>query len=459
MTDKEAARGQREFLIPFLLYGVGALVFFRWQIFSGFDLVFGDRGDGRLISFIHEHVFRSLVGAAAFLSPPYFFNETHTLGYSDALLLDQIFYTPLRLLGADALLALSLTEMALSAIAYLFSYLLMRRLAVAVPLAAFAALLVTFPNNLYVKCVHSVFFSVYFIPVIAYCGVVAVAELQRRPARAYLVGAIGGGLYGLLFATGYYMAWFFGAALLIFCPLMATVAWRPARDWWKCGPHRVVGLAAAAGISFMIALVPFFVIYLPVLAAGDRRDFSEYLKYGASLRDIINVGNGNLVWSGLIRSWKLLDGRHLHNVEVYLALTPIIQLLLFGCLVLALYPQVWPRTQAGRLRRAFVLAGPIVFATFFVLTVKHGESYLVQIPARGGAGGVGDPRRISINVGGRPVRRRCDSAGGRPGVSPLPAPAGALPTLYAARWPDRTIDPRNRRADQSHSEFSALTRV
>ena len=80
-------------------FALGFLIFFRAQIFSGFDLLFGDRGDTRLVVFIHEHVFQAFIGRSAFLSPPFFYDVTKTLGFSDAYLLDQIIYTPLRGLG------------------------------------------------------------------------------------------------------------------------------------------------------------------------------------------------------------------------------------------------------------------------------------------------------------------------------------------------------------------------
>ena len=115
--------------------------------------------------------------------------------------------------------------MVLSSIAFLFLYLFLRRLDVSVPLASLAALIFTFANNLYLKSNHLQHFAVYYIPVIVYCGLVAVSDVHRRPFRAYLLAAFAAGLYGLLFSTGYYMAWFFGLGLLIFTPIAVCIAW------------------------------------------------------------------------------------------------------------------------------------------------------------------------------------------------------------------------------------------
>ena len=236
--------GLEAFLFPLTLYIAGFLIFFRWQIFSNFDLVFGDAGDTRLAAFLHEHIYRWLYVRSGLLSPPFFFNQSGTLGYSDAFLLDQIIYAPLRLLGAEPLLAISLIALILSAVGYLFLYLFLRRLDVAVPLASLAALIFTFANNLYLKSGHFQHFTVYYIPVIAYCGLLAVSEVHQRPARSYLLGAFAAGLYGLLFSTGYYMAWFFGLGLLIFTPIAVCIAWPQLRAWWRKHPTRVLGARA-----------------------------------------------------------------------------------------------------------------------------------------------------------------------------------------------------------------------
>ena len=124
----EKAKERASVLLPIALYLLGGLIFFRWQIISNFDLVFGGGPDIRLVALIHEHMYRSLNGRVDFLSPPFFFNQTKTLGFSDAFILDQLTYAPLRVLGAEPFLALSLTAMVLSAISYSFIYLLLRRL-------------------------------------------------------------------------------------------------------------------------------------------------------------------------------------------------------------------------------------------------------------------------------------------------------------------------------------------
>jgi hypothetical protein len=378
-TIERIAAWAGSILFPLTLYIAGFLVFFRGQIFSDFDLVFGDRGDARFVTFIHEHVYRWLHGGAALLSPPFFFNQTKTLGYSDAFLLDQLIYAPLRLFGAEPILATSLIAVVLSSIAFLFSHVLLRRLEISVPLASLGALLFTFANNLYLKSNHLQHFAVYFLPVIVYCGLLAVTDVHRRPQRAYLLGAFAAALYGLLFSTGYYMAWFFGLGLLIFTPIVVYVAWPAVRAWWSTCPTRVLNLGLVAGIGLLAALSIFAAIYGPVLATGAARGFSDYLIYAPTPVDLVNIGSQNFVWSGLIRSLHLIRDDRLGYGEVSIALTPVVHILLLSSAVIAFRPGFWPANDAGRISRALVIAGTVVCVLFYLLTVKTHNHSLFRV--------------------------------------------------------------------------------
>jgi len=131
---------------------IGALISFRFVIASSFDLMFGDRRNGRLIIYLHEHLFRALAGRADFLSPPFFYPQKYVLGFSDAFLLDTPPYAALRLIGFDPFLSFQIWAMVLSFLCFLASLVIcMRYLRLRVTLAICAAALITFPNNLMFK--------------------------------------------------------------------------------------------------------------------------------------------------------------------------------------------------------------------------------------------------------------------------------------------------------------------
>ncbi len=89
----------RTFVAGIAAWAAAACVSFRHVVSSSFDLIFGDRGDGRPIVYLHEHLFNALQGGAPFFSPRIFYPQQHVLGFSDAYLLDVAPYAALRWLG------------------------------------------------------------------------------------------------------------------------------------------------------------------------------------------------------------------------------------------------------------------------------------------------------------------------------------------------------------------------
>jgi hypothetical protein len=182
-----------------------------------------------------------------------------------------------------------------------------------------------------------------------------------------------------LFSTGYYMAWFFGLALLIFIPIALLFAWPEVLAWWRERPAHVIMLGFVASLGFVAALSIFAVIYVPVLEMGVRRSFEEYLLYAPKANDIINVGNANLVWAKFIRATGLISDDQLNNREVSIALTPTVQILLVASAIIAFRPRFWPANDLARLSRAFVIASASVCVLFYLVTIKVGNFSLFHV--------------------------------------------------------------------------------
>ena len=360
-------------------FALGFVIFFRAQIFSRFDLLFGDRGDTRFVLFIHEHVFRALLGRSDFLSPPFFYDLTNTLSFSDAFLLNQIIYAPMRGLGADPYLALLLTILTLSAAGYAFLYALLRRFGrVSIITSAFAAFVFTFANNLYVNANHLQLFTIYYVPIVAYLTIYAITEIHKHKNRSLIAGSSAGFLYGLLFSTGFYMAWFFGLGLLIFAPVFTFVSWHAVREWFVAGRARIGVLVLAFVDGFVIGLVPFILIYIPVLKIA--RDFGEYLLYAPTFTDIANL-SANLVWADLLDKIGLLPEERISGGgEQSFALTPGIQLLTILSLLVGLRSRYWEIGNRNSVTRAVVIAGPVACIALFCVTIKiHDQSMFLVL--------------------------------------------------------------------------------
>jgi MFS family permease len=260
--------------------------------------------------------------------------------------------------------------MALSAAAYGFLYALLRRLGVSIALASVAALLFTFANNFFLKGGHPQLFGAYFLPVVAYCTFRAIEEVQTSLRRGLAFGSIAAVLLGLLFPTGFYMAWFFGLALLVFVPVLVLFAWSDLKIWWWRAPGRVVLLAASIVAAFIIFLVPFFFIFGPTLTLGVKRSFSEYLIFAPRFSDIVNVGKDNLMWSPLVRALGVATDDRLGSTEASIAITPIVQLMVLVSVLIAVRRRFWIMHPFDKTRVALIIAAAVTCFCIFAFTIE-----------------------------------------------------------------------------------------
>lgn len=310
-------------------WALTAAVFFRQALSSSFGLVFGDKVDGSLIIYLHEHLVRALADQADFFSPPFFYPQANVLGFTDAFLLDIPLYGVLRLLGFDMFLSEQLLIVALSFICFAATLTIgTRYLAVRPGLAICAALLVTFPNNLFYQATagHLNFFALYYVPCIALLGLWGLDGFPRLTVWSYLRMGAAGLVFGLLFATAFYLAWML-ALMLVFAVVIAGVLERPHVFGFLSAHKKPVAIVLMSSLAgFAIGVIPCFLIYLPVLAIVSGRTYRDYITYAPTPKDIINVSTGNLLWGRLIQHLPLNQG-HEWPIATTPAMTAIALLL------------------------------------------------------------------------------------------------------------------------------------
>lgn len=279
----------------------GAALFFRTQWLSGFDRVSGDDADGRFIIYLHEHLFSWLRGIASFTSPPMFYPKPDALSCSDAFLLDLLPYASLRAAGIDAFLSHQLTLVLLTFLGYAtFIGLLRYAFAVRYSLAIWAALLFVFSNIMYLKQLHSQLFAVYYLPAIALLALWSLKDFPRLDAR--LLGGVAAAalLYAFLFSTGYYIAWGAGVVALMGAIPAIVLLRKELVPFWSLYRRPLLLLVSLAFVAFAIGLIPFAIIYGPLIQTGATREYFEALGNAPFPQDIVNVSPWNVVWGELL---------------------------------------------------------------------------------------------------------------------------------------------------------------
>lgn len=346
----------RAWLLPTAICLLAIAIVFRHTIASQFGVAFGDRGDSIIALSIFEHWRNVFAGQEVWNNPIYFHPYGDTSGYNDGYLLHGVLYALFRT-GSDAFTADTLVSVAYKAIGFGSTYVLTKRvLGWERSAALLAALIFALSNNLFVRAGATQVSTLSLLPVVAIFAIGAFQhEFAGRYRQARLSAVAAALALNLWLMTAFYFAWF----VIYFCIVFA-LCWiflrgrkrigEAAAELWR---HRVT-LAFFAG-TFLIACIPFLLVYLPKMAETGGHPYR--IIYLMRPTDLINVGPGNLVWGWLGGVTGAMDGEHETGFP----------LIFFGLACMAMWTQIRAKPR-DPLLCAFALA---VLVSWF-LTLRIG---------------------------------------------------------------------------------------
>ena len=360
-------------------YALAMTLVCRTILASGFDLGFGERGDAIIEISILEHWRNVLSGVSAWDSTLYFHPYGGTLGYNDGYLLFGIVYAFWRLF-ADPFVADTLNILTFKTIGFAGAYLLIARtLRWGRAPALIVALLWTVSSNIWLQAVHAQLQSVGLLPLAMILAIGAArAERDARHAAARVRAMLLALLMAAWLLTSYYMAWFtlFSACLYVACWAGLSGHWRPGAMLGLVRRH--AGTLLIGGGTFVVAVIPFLLLYLPKMRETGGEPYDEMLGYLVTpLIDMINVGAGNYLWGwifvpllALVHTilpddpalpGRVLGGEHSAGFP----------LILFGLVVTALWTMcVRRRSPDGHAPTMAIRAFALAMAIAWLLTLQ-----------------------------------------------------------------------------------------
>ena len=302
LSERKRRRRNSDFLWFLLVFAVLFCSFYHKTLASGFDLLPGDVGDARFNILIAEHWIQFFKGELNFREVRMFYPLDFTLGFSDLSLLYAVMELPFRGVGLDAMRSVQISFYLLHFLGALSCFYLFRKLLHFHLLSSLTGMMVIcFGNALAQKLGHTQFYTYFLLPpmlycLICYCRCSENVSWMRR--MGWLTAAE---LLGLLILyTGYYTAFFAAFYVsLFFSGLLLVFLFREnAQDFFlflRWVRIRVVDFCIA-GLIGMVGLIPFWMIYAPVLEKGFKRTWKDISPFLLNWYDLFNPGNGNFLW-------------------------------------------------------------------------------------------------------------------------------------------------------------------
>lgn len=278
------------------------------MIISHFNMIPGDIGDSRFIVAILNHWYNVFLGKEAFFKLNFFYPDRLALGFSEAFFGFGVIYSFFRMLGCNYFTSFELLYFFVISIGYCFILLILRKiLRLNWFFSIVGAIFFVSLNAIQNQFGHAQLLGFYFYPLLV-CLIYLYVHAKNTGSEAlsWLYIILFSILTGLFFFTSYYTAWFFvfTIVLVAFSYIILHFFNQSAKTvlsrWYLFGKSNYLQIGVGL-LVFIISLTPFLITYLPVIASGYHFPFSSTLYYSPGIKDIINVGGNNYLWSPILR--------------------------------------------------------------------------------------------------------------------------------------------------------------
>ena len=290
---------KREWSLALIFVAAAFALYHRIEVFSGLETQIGGGADPRLIHSLCEHWLQVFRGQAQVASPHFFYPQTGTLGYTDAMLGHGVLYAMARGAGLEMFQSYNFMLVAVDALNLAATVALLRLgLRLRPTAAALGAVLFSLNSAKLAQIGHAQL-QLLFPLALALWILVTLARPLRARWHAPLLGAAFGACIGLQIWSSYYNGWFFCFWLLI-AGLFSLIQ-RETRTV-VLGALRVNWLAVPVALLVLyLTLAPFARIYQPVAEQLGMRDYTEVLAMLPQPLSYFSMGDGALIWGWLPR--------------------------------------------------------------------------------------------------------------------------------------------------------------
>ena len=307
---------------------VGIFFVYHPAILSHFAVVSGSWTDAKIMITTLEHWYNVLQFAEHPTRPLYFFPFQNTIAYNDALLVSGMIYSVFRFFGADPFLAYELNNIVLRVVGCISTIILARAL---LSLNIFYSLtcgfLILVATNLALRMYHAQLLYAGFLPM----GLLLFFAVHDRIVRSLHTPGVDVGTIVAIVSFGAFIAlWALTAfySLYVFC-LFLTVYFISLVLLDKQVSQTTLSLFGEKPIYVITAVVSICAAALSVLAIYGSSDVSHPVgavrAYSGQIYDLLNVGSGNVMWSGLLAPlYQFVSGRTLINSELSTGSTPLL---------------------------------------------------------------------------------------------------------------------------------------
>ena len=289
------------YIMLFLAVFILELIFFRGMIFNS-DNIIGNMGDSRLESLFMEHWYKVFHGQEAIRDLSIFYPVKNTLGYADALFLLSLPYSFLRAMGYQWMTAYQLTLIGTHFLGGLFlTWFLRKGLKLPFGACVIGLIIGNFSNSYSLLIIQTQFVTFSLVPLFFIFMKNFYDCLTPDLTRSRnIYGILSIFLFAGIMVTNFYTGFFLAFFLLIFYIVIVIYLLKNncfnVKHALQIVKNNKIEILMYI-VCVIIALLPFFWIYLPVFTEMGGRSWEFITLYLPYWYDLFNVSPSNIIWS------------------------------------------------------------------------------------------------------------------------------------------------------------------
>ncbi|UKY37919.1 hypothetical protein [Pantoea dispersa] len=288
-------------IILLVFCAAAIIILFHSLIFSGFNVLLGDRFDALIETNLLLHWFNVIQGKAEWDTVGYFYPFDNTLGYNDGYFLYGVIYSIFRLLGFDLFISTDLVNISLKVIGfYSFYYLTNRVLKFEFFASLSGATAFTLANSISVQMIHAQLLSVAFSPLLTFFILNYFKELKlNNTSRCIFNGVLASLLLALWLFTSYYMAWYFILFFVFSFAFFTLICLNEKGGASNLRLRFSIKSVLYPFLALILFLVPFLKVYLPKASETGGQTLSAVESYAPDIYNVIDPGQYNYMFGKL----------------------------------------------------------------------------------------------------------------------------------------------------------------
>ncbi|POR55909.1 hypothetical protein B0G62_101305 [Paraburkholderia eburnea] len=335
MQGQKGSPGKLYYCLALVVGAAAIYLFFYKQFNTGFEWIFGEEYDAVISAILISHWYHVFTLQHIWNEPLYFYPYKDILGYNDGYFVYGLIGIPFRLIGVNLLVTQELVHITVKVIGFVSMAALLSRFQKASPAHLLGAALFTLSISSSTQAAHGQLLGVAFAPLLGLLLWGFFCHLRAGDKkRTLLYGVSFSVLYGALLLTGFYMAWFFGLFLIVYLAVFGLLALDQVLHYWRAAVRLKIQVVVTM-LSFVLAALPFGMVYFPKLKETGGQDFATQMFYSLRYIDILNYGPGSLLWGDLYRAVQSRAPDLMRAGEFVVGFTPDVFVLCIAALLMA----------------------------------------------------------------------------------------------------------------------------